>query len=38
MDPASAAGLAVGVTSLVFDVFDNSVKRQFVFFIQWMGL
>ncbi|KAJ6168102.1 hypothetical protein N7497_000945 [Penicillium chrysogenum] len=26
MDPASAAGLAVGVTSLVFDVFDNSVK------------
>lgn len=26
MDPA----LAIGVISLVFDVFDNSVKRQFV--------
>ncbi|KAF4957170.1 hypothetical protein FSARC_11379 [Fusarium sarcochroum] len=28
MDPASASGLAVGITSLAFDVFDNSVKRE----------
>ncbi|CEJ81042.1 hypothetical protein VHEMI01194 [[Torrubiella] hemipterigena] len=26
MDPASAAGLAIGVASLVFEVFDSSVK------------
>ncbi|KAH7132745.1 prion-inhibition and propagation-domain-containing protein [Dactylonectria macrodidyma] len=26
MDPASAVGLAVGVASLAFDVFDNSIK------------
>lgn len=30
MDLVTAAGLAVGVTSLTFDVFDNSVKREFV--------
>ena len=26
MDPATAGGLAIGVASLVFDVFDNCVK------------
>jgi hypothetical protein len=26
MDPATAGGLAVGVASLLFDVFDNCVK------------
>lgn len=29
MDPATAGSLAIGVVSLAFDVFDNSVKREF---------
>ena len=29
MDPATASGLAIGVVSLAFDLFDNSVKREF---------
>lgn len=29
MDPASAAGLGVGVASLAFDAFDRSVKGQY---------
>ncbi|KAK3670019.1 hypothetical protein LTR78_010118 [Recurvomyces mirabilis] len=34
MDPASASGLAVGVVSLAFDVFDRSVKLfRFVSFM-----
>jgi hypothetical protein len=28
MDPASAAGLGIGVASLAFDAFDRSVKGQ----------
>lgn len=28
MDPATAAGLGIGVVSLVFDVFENSVKCE----------
>jgi hypothetical protein len=27
MDPATAGGLVLGATSLMFDVFDNSVRR-----------
>lgn len=37
MDPATASSLAIGVTSLVFDVFDNSVKRQFVYFFFFLS-
>lgn len=29
MEPATATGLAIGVVSLAFDLFDNSVKREF---------
>ena len=29
MDPAGAAGLALGVVTLAFDVFDRSVRREF---------
>jgi hypothetical protein len=29
MNPASAAGLGVGVASLAFDAFDRSVKGQY---------
>ena len=28
MDPATAGGLVLGVASLMFDVFDNSVRRE----------
>lgn len=31
MDPVTAAGLAVGIVSLAFDVFDGSVKRELHF-------
>ena len=38
MDPASAAGLAIGVASLAFEVFDRSVKRELRLSATWRYL